>query len=373
MDKKGLAVNALIIAIISIAVVVIVWQIVPYIGQFASFFGLNLTRTDKVEGIAYLRYDLIKQEVRYYDGTRWNSFEGDIDLGKKKINYDQVKDDFEKHLRNDFFLDVFKARVRFAAEDENLGNSPKGIFLLMTILLKSDVKLGLWHFFGTGTKYRVFYRYIEDKFEWGIGNINSLSPFGWFRLVDIPDNCKEDLGEVVGINLVKIDFNGMELNEVDVICYKLGEVDDCIRNAGNSCEKEVYKLPFVDRNGVALSKEQINSLGGKYIYYSITPPQNHELNDKVYYLTGDNKLYDSSGKEADISGFYGDLVKNSFAKVAGEWRDIVTKQPFLINYKLGDKTDIVSVCPELKDSRYLVVFLDKPVRDKEECSWKGKD
>ena len=102
MTKRG-ALDLSIGTIITIAIIGFVLFLVFFgLGSFGSkvftFFDFlpDFNRTAaKVDNIEILRYDIIKGEVNYYDGTNWNSF-SEVSLRDKTAKYENAKRDFEK-------------------------------------------------------------------------------------------------------------------------------------------------------------------------------------------------------------------------------------------------------------------------------------
>src|SRR3989344_8469574 len=96
MRKGDIAIMQVIYGVVALFVLILVgFGIYSLItGEFPFFQWLGFNRTVSVlVNTEILRYDLAKQNVEYYDGTRWNGFQGEIDLGKKKINYDKIRGD----------------------------------------------------------------------------------------------------------------------------------------------------------------------------------------------------------------------------------------------------------------------------------------
>ncbi len=99
MKKGDVEISHLIGGVIAVAVLIIVIFGVYgfYTGTyaFADFIpGFNSTK-EGVKGIEILKYDILEDEVFYYDGNKWIGFKGKtIKLGDKEIKYDNIQKNF---------------------------------------------------------------------------------------------------------------------------------------------------------------------------------------------------------------------------------------------------------------------------------------
>lgn len=337
MDKKGLAVKALVIAIISIAVVVIVWQIVPYIGQFASFFGLNLTRTDKVEGIAYLRYDLIKQDVRYYDGIEWKDFKDTkkVKLNDKEIVYEEVLKDFWNYLAGFVGLEFLDVYGNYFTIDESTLNYLRVSGRENTFFAK---------FFYNGE--------IESG--------SKKSEEGEFINVFKEELRREKIQDCPSFSL----FYKVVISEIEDE-YKYSNVIDILKELDGDglCaradleRRDFYNLDSRFTYNKDYSFKFANLIGGKYqLYYQENP-----LNVYIKVESGDNG-FKPVGIVLDS-----ELIEFSKLQESKEYylsvKESALKEIFSRTIKIKDKF----YCLDFKDNKYLVVDLSEEVEEEKKC------
>ena len=99
MKKGEISIQQIVVAIIALVVLLVVFSSTGILfGREINIFKLlpNFGADNKtVENVEIFRYDISNGNVMYYDGTSWSEFSGEIRAGDKKVNYSELKKNFE--------------------------------------------------------------------------------------------------------------------------------------------------------------------------------------------------------------------------------------------------------------------------------------
>ncbi|MEK6800505.1 MAG: hypothetical protein AABY05_01095 [Nanoarchaeota archaeon] len=91
---------AIVIVLVIVVLVIVIGGYALTSQQFLDYFGNTKFQEENItiKEIAYIRYDISKDKVQYYDSTSWNDFPQNKEtvLDNKKISEDALKLEFSK-------------------------------------------------------------------------------------------------------------------------------------------------------------------------------------------------------------------------------------------------------------------------------------